>query len=300
MAAIKESAGDKVLDTINLVLLTLLLATSLYPLIFVISASFSDPVLVGTGKIYLFPKGFNIEGYRRIFRDSQIMLSYGNTIYYTVAGTFVNLAITLPAAYALSKKNLDGHNVIMFMMAFTMYFSGGLIPTFLIVKGLGLYNTRTIMLLIGAVSTYNLIIARTFFSSGVPHELEEAATIDGCSHARTFFTIILPLSKALIGVLALYYGVGHWNSFFSALVYINDRNKIPLQLVLREIFLAEQLSNEDMLGQAMSDEMQALQLQLSTLIKYAVIVVASVPVMIAYPFLQKYFDKGVMLGSLKG
>lgn len=300
MAAIKESAGDKVLDTINLVLLTLLLATILYPLIFVISASFSDPVLVGTGKIYLFPKGFNIEGYRRIFRDSQIMLSYGNTIYYTVAGTFVNLAITLPAAYALSKKNLDGHNVIMFMMAFTMYFSGGLIPTFLIVKGLGLYNTRTIMLLIGAVSTYNLIIARTFFSTGVPHELEEAATIDGCSHARTFFTIILPLSKALIGVLALYYGVGHWNAFFGALVYINDRNKIPLQLVLREIFLAEQLSNEDMLGQAMSDEMQALQLQLSTLIKYTVIVVSSVPVMIAYPFLQKYFDKGVMLGSLKG
>ncbi len=300
MTAIKESVGDRLLDIINLVLLTLVLAIILYPLIFVVSASFSDPTLVATGKIYLFPRGFNVEGYRRIFRDPQIMLSYGNTIYYTAAGTFVNLAVTLPAAYALSKKDLDGHNIIMFLMAFTMYFSGGLIPTYLVVKGLGLYNTRTIMLLIGAVSTYNLIIARTFFTNGVPHELEEAATIDGCSQARTFLTIILPLSKALIGVLALYYGVGHWNAFFSALVYINDRNKIPLQLVLREIFLAEQLSNENMLDQAMSDEMQALQLQLSTLIKYSVIVVSSVPVMIAYPFLQQYFDRGVMLGSLKG
>jgi len=300
MTAIKESVGDRLLDIINLVLLTLVLAIILYPLIYVVSASFSDPTLVATGKIYLFPRGFNVEGYRRIFRDPQIMLSYGNTIYYTAAGTFVNLAVTLPAAYALSKKDLDGHNIIMFLMAFTMYFSGGLIPTYLVVKGLGLYNTRTIMLLIGAVSTYNLIIARTFFTNGVPHELEEAATIDGCSQARTFLTIILPLSKALIGVLALYYGVGHWNAFFSALVYINDRNKIPLQLVLREIFLAEQLSNENMLDQAMSDEMQALQLQLSTLIKYSVIVVSSVPVMIAYPFLQQYFDRGVMLGSLKG
>jgi len=300
MTAIKESVGDRLLDIINLVLLTLVLAIILYPLIFVVSASFSDPTLVATGKIYLFPRGFNVEGYRRIFRDPQIMLSYGNTIYYTAAGTFVNLAVTLPAAYALSKKDLDGHNIIMFLMAFTMYFSGGLIPTYLVVKGLGLYNTRTIMLLIGAVSTYNLIIARTFFTNGVPHELEEAATIDGCSQARTFLTIILPLSKALIGVLALYYGVGHWNAFFSALVYINDRNKIPLQLVLREIFLAEQLSNENMLDQAMSDEMQVLQLQLSTLIKYSVIVVSSVPVMIAYPFLQQYFDRGVMLGSLKG
>ena len=169
MATIKESAGDRLLDTINLVLLTLLLAIILYPLIFVVSASFSDPTLVATGKIYLLPRGFNIEGYRRIFRDSQIMLSYGNTVYYTVAGTFVNLAMTLPAAYALSKKDLDGHNIIMFLMAFTMYFSGGLIPTYLIVKWLGLYNTRTIMLLSGAVSTYNLIIARTFFTSGVPH-----------------------------------------------------------------------------------------------------------------------------------
>jgi len=299
MAVIKESIGDKVFDIINLILLTILLVIILYPLIFIVSASISNPGLVSTGKIILLPKGLNIEGYRRIFRDPRIMISYGNTIYYTVAGTLISLALTLPAAYSLSKKHLIGGKTVMFLMAFTMYFSGGMIPTYLIVKGLNLYDTRTVLLVIGAVNTYNLIIARTFFTHGVPVELEEAAKIDGCSQARTFFNIVLPLSKALIGVLALYYGVAQWNSFMSALIYISDRKKVPLQLVLREIFMAEVFSQE-MMEQAMSDEEQALKLQLSTLIKYAMIVVSSVPVMIAYPFLQKYFDKGVMLGSLKG
>jgi putative aldouronate transport system permease protein len=255
--------------------------------------------LVSTGKIYLLPKGFNIEGYVRIFRDKEIMIGYRNTIFYTVAGTLVNLALTLPAAYALSKKDLVGRNVIMFFMAITMYFSGGMIPTYLLVKSLNLLNTWVVLLIIGAVSTYNLIVARTFFITGVPHELEEAAIIDGCSQAKTFLLIVLPVSKALIGVMALYYGVGHWNSFFSALIYITDRNKVPLQLVLREILIGEQM-REEMLEEAMSDEMQLLRLQLTTLIKYGVIVVSSAPVMVAYPFLQKYFNKGIMLGSLKG
>jgi len=299
MAVIKESIGDKVFDIINLILLTIVLVIILYPLIFIISASISDAGLVNTGKIILLPRGLNIEGYRRIFRDPNIMISYVNTIYYTVVGTLISLALTLPAAYSLSKKHLFGGKTVMFLMAFTMYFSGGMIPTYLIIKGLNLYDTRTVLLVISAVNTYNLIIARTFFTHGIPVELEEAARIDGCTQARTFFAIVLPLSKALIGVMALYYGVAQWNSFMSALIYISDRKKAPLQLVLRDIFMAEMLSQE-MVEQAMSEEEQALKLQLSTLIKYAMIVVSSVPVMIAYPFLQKYFDKGVMLGSLKG
>lgn len=299
MALIKEGTGDKIVNFLNLFLLTVLFLVVLYPLIFIVSASFSDPQLVSTGKIYLLPKGFNIEGYVRIFRDKEIMIGYRNTIFYTVAGTLVNLALTLPAAYALSKKDLVGRNVIMFFMAITMYFSGGMIPTYLLVKSLNLLNTWVVLLIIGAVSTYNLIVARTFFITGVPHELEEAAIIDGCSQARTFLLIVLPVSKALIGVMALYYGVGHWNSFFSALLYITDRNKVPLQLVLREILIDEQMRGE-MLDEAMSDEMQALRLQLATLIKYGVIVVSSAPVMVAYPFLQKYFNRGIMLGSLKG
>jgi putative aldouronate transport system permease protein len=299
MALIKEGTGDKIVNFLNLFLLTVLFLVVLYPLIFIVSASFSDPQLVSTGKIYLLPKGFNIEGYVRIFRDKEIMIGYRNTIFYTVAGTLVNLALTLPAAYALSKKDLVGRNVIMFFMAITMYFSGGMIPTYLLVKSLNLLNTWVVLLIIGAVSTYNLIIARTFFITGVPHELEEAAIIDGCSQAKTFLLIVLPVSKALIGVMALYYGVGHWNSFFSALIYITDRNKVPLQLVLREILIGEQM-REEMLEEAMNDEMQLLRLQLTTLIKYGVIVVSSAPVMVAYPFLQKYFNKGIMLGSLKG
>lgn len=299
MAVIKEGIGDKIINFINLFLLSMYLVIVLYPLLFIISASFSDPLLVSTGKVYLLPKGFNIEGYIRIFRDPEIMTGYANTIFYTVAGTLINLSMTLPAAYSLSKKYLDGRKIIMFFMALTMYFSGGMIPTYLIVKSLGLLNTRTIMLISGAVSTYNLIIARTFFSSSVPQDLEEAATIDGCSQAGTFFHIVLPVSKALIGVLALYYGVGHWNSFFTALIYITDRSKVPLQLVLREILIDQQMK-QHMLDEAMSDEEQMIQLQLATLIKYAIIVVSSAPVMIAYPFLQKYFEKGVMIGSLKG
>jgi putative aldouronate transport system permease protein len=299
MALIKEGTGDKIVNFLNLFLLTVLFLVVLYPLIFIVSASFSDPQLVSSGKVFLLPKGINVEGYVRIFRDKEIMIGYRNTIFYTVAGTLVNLALTLPAAYALSKKDLVGRRVIMLFMALTMYFSGGMIPTYLLVKSLNLINTWTILLIGGAVSTYNLIIARTFFITGVPHELEEASIIDGCSQARTFLLIVLPVSKALIGVMALYYGIGHWNSFFSALIYITDRNKVPLQLVLREILIGEQM-REEMLEEAMSDEMQLLRLQLATLIKFGVIVVSSAPVMVAYPFLQKYFNKGIMLGSLKG
>lgn len=302
MAVIKGTANDKIFDAINMVFVSLIMIIVLYPLIYILSSSFSDPGFVSTGKVWLLPKGFNIEGYKRVFLDDEIMIGYRNTMFYTIVGTMLNLACTLPAAYALSRKDLVGKNIIMFLMLFTMYFSGGMIPTYLIVKNLGLTNKWSVLLVIGAVNTYNLIISRTFFANGVPHELEEAAIIDGCSKSVTFFKIVLPLSKALIGVLTLYYGVSHWNSWFSGLIYLTDRSKVPLQLVLREILIEQQIKSAMVTSgqEIMGDEMQALQVKLASLIRYCVIVVSSVPVMVAYPFLQKYFDKGIMLGSLKG
>jgi putative aldouronate transport system permease protein len=302
MATIKKTISDKIFDIINTTFVTLIMLIVLYPMIFIVSSSFSNPDLVSTGKVWLFPRGFNIEGYIRVFQDEEIMIGYRNTMFYTITGTLLNLVCTLPAAYALSRKDLVGKNIIMFFMLFTMYFSGGMIPTYLIVKSMRLLNSWWVLIVTSAVNTYNLIIARTFFANGVPHELEEAAIIDGCSKSGTFFKIIIPLSKALIGVLVLYYGVSHWNSWFSGLIYLTDRSKVPLQLVLREILIEQQMKSEMIAsGQGlMDDEIQALQVKLASLIRYCVIVVSSVPVMIVYPFLQKYFDKGVMLRSLKG
>jgi putative aldouronate transport system permease protein len=302
VAAIKQTINDKIFDIINITLVTLIMVIILYPMIFIVSSSFSNPDLVSTGKVWLYPRGFNIEGYIRVFQDDEIMIGYRNTMFYTIAGTLLNLACTLPAAYALSRRDLVGKNIIMFFMLFTMYFSGGMIPTYLIVKSLGLLNSWWVLIVTSAVNTYNLIIARTFFANGVPHELEEAAIIDGCSKSGTFFKIIIPLSKALIGVLVLYYSVSHWNSWFSGLIYLTDRSKVPLQLVLREILIEQQIKSQMVASgqELMNDEIQALQVKLASLIRYCVIVVSSVPVMIVYPFLQKYFDKGVMLGSLKG
>jgi putative aldouronate transport system permease protein len=219
------------------------------------------------------------------------------TTVYTVVGTMINLAVTLTAAYSLSKKFVPGGRVVMLLMIFTMYFSGGMIPTYMIMKNLNLLDTRLIMVVSGAVSTYNLIIARTFFISGVPKEVEEAALIDGCSIFRTFISIVLPLSKAVIGVLALYYGVAHWNSYFNALIYLSDNDKYPLQLIQRAILI----SNQQKASMALeNEEMMQVQQRVANLIKYSVIVVSSLPVLVAYPFLQKYFAKGVMVGSVKG
>jgi len=302
MTVIKETTSDKIFDAINMVFVTLIMLIVLYPMLFILSSSFSNPDYVSTGKVWLLPRGFNIEGYIRVFQDVEIMIGYRNTMFYTIAGTLLNLACTLPAAYALSRKDLVGKKTIMFLMLFTMYFSGGMIPTYLIVKNLGLLNTWWVLIVTGAVNTYNLIISRTFFANGVPHELEEAAIIDGCSKSGTFFKIVIPLSKALIGVLTLYYGVSHWNSWFGGLIYLTDRSKVPLQLVLREILIEQQMKSAMVASgqEIMDDEMQALQVKLASLIRYCVIVVSSVPAMVVYPFLQKYFDKGVMLGSLKG
>lgn len=298
---IKQSRTDRIFDAIVLVLMTLLMLVVLYPLIYIVSASVSDPDMVNQGKIWLYPVGFTLEGYYRVFQDAEILLGYRNTIFYTVVGTLLNLALTLTAAFSLSKKDLAGRNVIMFFIAFTMYFSGGMIPSYLLMKNLGLINSWLVLIVSSGISTYNLIISRTFFQNGVPQDIEEAAFIDGCSPVRAFVSIVLPLSKALIGVMALYYGVSHWNSYFSALIYVTDRSKIPLQLVLREILIEQQMKATMMQAGGFVDELLLdAQVRLASLVRFSVIIVSSLPVLIVYPFLQKYFNQGVMIGSIKG
>ena len=296
---IRESRGDQVFKIINTTIVTILLLIVLYPLINVLSCSFSDPLEVGAGHVILLPKGLNILGYKRVFQDPSIMTGYANSLFYTVVGTVINLLVTVPAGYALSKSDLPGRSVIMGYFMFTMYFSGGMIPGFLLVRNLGLYDTRAVLLILGAFSTYNCIICRTFFSS-IPKELEEAASIDGCAPIRCFIQIILPISQALLGVMVLYFAVGHWNSYFNAMMYTYRDSLKPLQVILRRILVEAQMSAEMSENMGGAEDYANEQYQLAALIRYAVIVVSSVPVLILYPFLQKYFDQGVMIGSVKG
>lgn len=295
--AIKEPRGDRIFGAVVFVIVTLLMLIVLYPLVYVLSCSVSSPTAVGAGEVVLLPKGFTLMGYRRVFQEPDILLGYKNTLFYTLIGTAINLFVTVPAGYMLSKKEVPGRNLFMFLFMFTMYFSGGMIPSFLLVKSLHLYDTRAVLVILGAFSTYNCIICRTFFAA-LPHELEEAAAIDGCSTVRTFIQIVLPLSQALLGVMVLYFAVGHWNSYFNAMIYVNNENYKPLQLILRRILILEQASANMMEGGG--DEYAAEQFKLKELIKYAVIVVSSLPVLVLYPFLQKYFAQGVMIGSIKG
>ena len=295
--AIKEPRGDRIFGAVVFVIVTLLMLIVLYPLVYVLSCSVSSPTAVGAGEVVLLPKGFTLMGYRRVFQEPDILLGYKNTLFYTIIGTAINLFVTVPAGYMLSKKEVPGRNLFMFLFMFTMYFSGGMIPSFLLVKSLHLYDTRAVLVILGAFSTYNCIICRTFFAA-LPHELEEAAAIDGCSTVRTFIQIVLPLSQALLGVMVLYFAVGHWNSYFNAMIYVNNENYKPLQLILRRILILEQASANMMEGGG--DEYAAEQFKLKELIKYAVIVVSSLPVLVLYPFLQKYFAQGVMIGSIKG
>ena len=295
--AIKEPRGDRIFGAVVFVIVTLLMLIVLYPLVYVLSCSVSSPTAVGAGEVVLLPKGFTLMGYKRVFQEPDILLGYKNTLFYTIIGTAINLFVTVPAGYMLSKKEVPGRNLFMFLFMFTMYFSGGMIPSFLLVKSLHLYDTRAVLVILGAFRTYNCIICRTFFAA-LPHELEEAAAIDGCSTVRTFIQIVLPLSQALLGVMVLYFAVGHWNSYFNAMIYVNNEKYKPLQLILRRILILEQASANMMEGGG--DEYAAEQFKLKELIKYAVIVVSSLPVLVLYPFLQKYFAQGVMIGSIKG
>jgi putative aldouronate transport system permease protein len=292
----RKSKEDKVFDIINFFLVAIILLLVVYPLYFIVIASISDPNMIYEGKVWLLPKELTLEGYQRIFGDSKIWLGYKNSIIYTVVGTIVNVSFTLMAAYALSRKDLYGRNVIMFLFLMTMFFSGGLIPTYLVVKNLGLLNTMWALILPKAVAVWNVIVAKTFFESSIPTELLEAARIDGCSDVKFFWKIVLPLSKPIVAVMVLFYAVGHWNSYFDALIYLNNENLYPLQLILRNILIQNQAST-----MMISDlDSLAAKQRVSELIKYGVIIVASIPLLIVYPFVQKYFVKGVMIGGIKG
>ncbi len=276
----------------------LITAVVLYPLLYIISASISDPDYVNSGRMWLWPHGITMNGYAKVFQNEEIWIGYRNTIFYTVLGVLVNLIFTLPGAYALSRTDLAGRNLFTFIIVFSMFFSGGLIPTYLLVKSLGMIDSIWALLLPSAAGVFQIIVSRTFFQSSIPKELEEAAEMDGCMPFRFFFSIVLPLSKAIIAVMALFYGVAHWNSYFSALIYISDRNLYPLQLILREILVMNQINSAAMSG--LDIEAYTEQLKLADLIKYSVMIIAALPLLIVYPFLQRFFIKGVLIGSVKG
>ena len=292
---VRRQRKDVVFDVILYTICALLLIVILYPLWFIIIASFSDPSAVAGGHVWLWPVGFTMEGYQELLRQPQVWLGYRNTIAYTVVGTLIGLAVNIPAAYALSRKDLWGRKGLMGLYVFTMFFSGGLIPIFLTVQQAGLYNTFWVLVLPFSVSAYNIIVARTFFETSLPPDLWDAAQIDGCGNLRFFFTMALPLSKAVISVIALWTAVGQWNSYFNALIYIRDENLYPLQLIMRNILITNQ--NFAALG---TGEAAMIAMRRANLVRYAMIIVATVPIMCVYPFIQKYFDLGVMIGAVKG
>ncbi len=299
-SAISETRTDKIIKVCIYIFLTIASLLVIYPLIYTISASVSDPAAVNSGEMWLWPKGFTLDGYRIILENGAIWRGYLNTIFYTTLGTFINLAVTIPAAYALSRNDFAGRNIFMGLFVITMFFSGGLIPTYLVVKNLGLIDTIWAMVLPNAAAVWNIVIARVFFQVSIPKELEEAAIIDGCSNFKMFVKIILPLSAPIIAVMALFYGVGHWNGYFNALIYLSDKTWYPLQLVLREILVLQEVSSQNTnLTGSMAEAMHSKQ-QLAAIIKYGVMIVSTLPIIIVYPFLQRHFVKGVMIGSLKG
>ena len=274
----------------------LLSAVILYALWFVVIASISDPNLVSSGEVLFLPRGITWEGYKYILRDKRIWTGYFNTIRYAGVGTIFALFITIPAGYALSRQDMVGRSLIMKLLLFTKYFSGGLIPTYLVVKGLHLVDTPYVLMILGSFSVFNLILCRTFFINTMPMELQEAAEIDGCNIFQYFIQIVIPLSKAIIAIMALYYAVGHWNSFFNGLIYVTDNRLYPLQVILRDILISGQSVDPT------TTDPDALEMmkQIARTIKYGVIIVSSLPVLVMYPFVQKYFVRGVMIGSVKG
>ena len=290
----KEMTKDRMVNIIFHIIAIIMILLIIYPLWFVIIASFSNPADVANGDVWFWPKHWEFSGYNELFKQKMFWKSYGNTIIYTLVGTFIPLAVKIPAGYAMSRKDLFGKKWINVFYLIPMFISGGLIPTYIVVKNFGLLNSFWVMVLPFSVSTYNIIVARTFFKSTIPETLWEAAQIDGCGTLRYFLQFVLPLSKAVLAVIGLWTAVGLWNSWFNALIYIQKESLQPLQLLLRRILI----SNQSMLGAATGTMAQELR-QLSDMMKYASIVVSTLPIMCLYPFLQKYFNQGVMIGAVK-
>lgn len=294
-----RSRDDRIVDAVVGIISLLVLLTVLYPLIYILSSSFSEPNEVALGHVTLLPKGFTLEGYQYILDYSDIWIGYRNTIFYTVVGTLMNLACTLPAAYALSRRDMFGNGFFTALFAVTMFFSGGLIPTYLVYKQLGIVNTVWVMLLPGLVTMWNTVVCRTYFSTSIPWELQEASKIDGCGDIRLFASIILPLSAPIIAVMAMFYAVTHWNAYFNAMIYLSDKALYPLQLFLRSILLLDTMN--ELIGADAESQREILRMaQLKESMKYGIIVVSALPMLAMYPFFQKYFVKGVMVGAIKG
>jgi multiple sugar transport system permease protein/putative aldouronate transport system permease protein len=293
---IKDSAGDRIFLIIVYILLTFVFLIVLLPLLYIVSASFSDPQAVIVGDVWFLPVRPTLRGYEAVFKNPKLMSGFFNSFYYMIIGTVVNLAMTLLCAYPLARKEFRARYVVSAILVFTMYFSGGMVPTYMVVKKLGILDTRAAMIIPVALSVWNVILCKTYISTTIPDALYESATLDGCSPFRFLVSIVFPLSSPILAVLALYYGIGHWNTYFNALIYLNRTELQPLQIVLREILVLSKI-DPTMISDAR--ELAAKQ-GLTDLLKYSVIVVASVPVMIIYPFVQKYFVKGVMIGAIKG
>ena len=292
---IRESFGDGLFLVGVYLFLTIVLLIVLYPLIYVVSSSFSSPSAVSSGRVWLWPVDFSLRGYQVSLGNPQIIIGYSNSLYYTFFGTLISVLLTVLLAYPLSRRGLFGRNAIMVFITFTMIFYGGLIPTYLVVKNLGMLNTRWALLIPQAIAAWQVIIARTFFQVTIPEELAEAAELDGCSDLRFLWSIVLPLSKPILAVLVLMYAVGQWNAYFDALLYLKSADLQPLQLVLRSILILNTTSSGSMDAATMVERQQ-----MADLLKYSLIVVGSLPVLLIYPFAQRYFVRGMLIGSLEG
>jgi putative aldouronate transport system permease protein len=293
-ARVKDSLGDKIFLIAIYVLLSLLLIVVLYPLIYVISSSFSSPSAVTSGKVWLWPVELSLKGYNTLIHNQKVTIGYANSLFYTGVGTIISVVLTIMIAYPLSRKTFFGKNVLMMLITFTLLFSGGLIPTYLVVKQMGLIDTRWALLIPNAIWVWQVIITRSFFQSAIPDELFDASEIDGCSDFRFLRSVVVPLSKPIIAVLILIYAVGQWNAYFDALIYLKSASLFPLQLILRSIIILNNSSN------ATDALKQVERQQLAEALKYSLIVVTTLPVLIIYPFVQRFFVQGMLVGSVKG
>jgi len=294
--SITYKSGERFFYFFNDAILIFSLLIVAYPIIYIISASLSSPGAVLSNKVVLWPVDFSLQGYTTLLKEQRVWLGYANTLFYTTVGTFINLVMTIMCAYPLSRKDFVGRDIFMFIVTFTMIFSGGMLPTYIVLRQLGILNTRWAMLLPGAIGTWNVIIARTYYQTNIPDELLDAANIDGCDNFRFLLKIVIPLTAPITAVMILFYAVGHWNTYFNAFLYLTKRELLPLQIYLREILILNQINAE----MTYDPEILVMKQGLADLLKYSLIIVASLPIWCAYPFVQKYFVKGIMIGSIKG